>query len=189
MSNDKMSPEMQIAIRRSPDYTAPSAEVLDLQVRLEAANKVALSALERAKKLQAEVDRMAPEFEAILAVNDGLRAEVAAKDAAYLGGAPTEAEALQMRLDAAEAEVAAWRRAVRWRETSYSVNGATPKTLWGLCLHATDPVVSLGVVAHGSNGWWATANGADEFGLADRNTACVKACELLGIPTVLPGGE
>lgn len=118
MSNDKMSDELQIAIRRSPDYTAPSSELVALR-----------------------------------------------------------------------AEVAAWRRAVRWRETSYSVNGATPKTLWGLCLHATDPVVSLGVVAHGSNGWWATANGADEFGLADRNTACAKVCELLGIPTVLPGGE
>ena len=159
MSDKKMSPELQIAIRRSPEYTAPSAEVLDLQVRLEAANKVALSALERAKKLQAEVDRVQPEFDAIIAANDGLRAEVAA-----------------------------WRRAVRWRETSYSVNGATPKTLWGLCLHATDPVVSLGVVAHGSNGWWATANGADEFGLPDRHTACVKACELLGIPVVLPAG-
>ena len=50
MSNDKMSPEMQIAIRRSPDYTAPSAEVFDLQVRLDAANA-------RADKLAAEVEQ------------------------------------------------------------------------------------------------------------------------------------
>lgn len=52
-------------------------EIAQLRLQLEAANKVALAAMDRAKGLQAEVDRMAPEFEAILAVNDGLRAEVA----------------------------------------------------------------------------------------------------------------
>lgn len=52
-------------------------EIAQIRLQLEAANKVALAAMDRAKGLQAEVDRMAPEFEAILAVNDGLRAEVA----------------------------------------------------------------------------------------------------------------
>lgn len=34
MSDNKMSPEMQIAIRRSPEYTAPSAELVALQAEL-----------------------------------------------------------------------------------------------------------------------------------------------------------
>ena len=31
MADNKMSPELQIAIRRSPDYTAPSAELVALR--------------------------------------------------------------------------------------------------------------------------------------------------------------
>lgn len=34
MSDNKMSPEMQIAIRRSPEYTAPSAELVALRAEL-----------------------------------------------------------------------------------------------------------------------------------------------------------
>jgi len=45
--------------------------------KLATADAVALAAMDRAKGLQAEVDRMAPEFEAIIALNEGLRAEVA----------------------------------------------------------------------------------------------------------------
>jgi hypothetical protein len=164
MSNDKMSPEMQIAIRRSPDYTAPSAEVLDLQVRLEAANKVALAALERAKKLQAEVDRMQPEFDAIIAANEELRAEVAA-----------------------------WRRAVRWQEVKrgHGVNGIIVRTeAWELLLADAVPTKMLGYVLLCDIGWRGSNGHQGASRLPDRNTACAKVCELLRIPVVLPvGGE
>ena len=164
-------------------------EIAQLRLQLEAANKVALAAMDRAKGLQAEVDRMAPEFEAILAVNDGLRAEVAAKDAAYLGGAPTEAEALQMRLDAAEAEVAAWRRAVRWEQVTDHL-GVSVDEVWQLRLCNGHPSKLLGYAILTDRGWRASNQHQSVCKLPDRNTACAKVCELRGIPAVLPvGGE
>lgn len=148
MSDKKMSPELQTAIRRSPEYTAPSAEVADLQVRLEAANKVALTAMERAKKLQAEVDRVQPEFDAIIAANEELRAEIAG-----------------------------WRQAVRWRRA----------TDWELRVGVRGTIQTIGVVKLRPDGWMAMTDAVDpEFGLSDRNAACTKVCELLGLPEVLP---
>jgi len=115
MSNDKMSDELQIAIRRSPDYTAPSAELVALR-----------------------------------------------------------------------AEVAAWRRAVRWVHDddhgSTLKVGANPKR-----------AIAVGGTTQYSDGTWsAWPLAASELGevFSDRNTACAKVCELLGMPVVLPvGGE
>ena len=108
MSNDKMSPEMQIAIRRSPDYTAPSAELAALR-----------------------------------------------------------------------AEVAAWRRAVRWEGANHVytlyVTGVGERS------------APLGKVWCRGDGW--IIFDQDRTLYPDRNTACTKVCELLGLPVVLPGGE
>ena len=104
MSDNKMSPELQIAIRRSPEYTAPSAELVALR-----------------------------------------------------------------------AEVAGWRRAVRWckwggGEFSYS-------------LRVGDTAVAAVSLTHS---WAALVRGVSYPGYSDRNAACAKVCELLGIPVVLP---
>ena len=85
------------------------------------------------------------------------------------------------RAKAAEAEVAGWRRAVRWRRA----------TDWELRVGVRGTITTIGVVKQRPDGWMAMTDAVDpEFGLADRNTACAKVCELLGIPVVLPvGGE
>lgn len=121
MSNDKMSPELQIAIRRSPDYTAPSAELIALR-----------------------------------------------------------------------AEVAAWRRAVRWHP-SKSKSSYDAESL-ELYIAVDDSVCSdwrwLGNACKSSvDGMWIASADRTQFrNLPDRNTACAKVCELLGIPVVLPAG-
>lgn len=108
MSNDKMSDELQIAIQRSPEYTAPSEELVVLR-----------------------------------------------------------------------AEVAGWRRAVRWEESGQ---------VYRLVLPTNEGCVRiLGEVWQHPDAWWNT--GVSKRGpYADRNTACVRMCELLGIPVVLPVG-
>lgn len=122
--------------------------ITNLILQLEAANAVALAAMERAKKLQAEVDRVQPEFDAIIAVNEELRAEVAG-----------------------------WRRAVRWRRA----------TDWELRVGVRGTIQTIGVVKLRPDGWMAMTDAVDpEFGLPDRDTACRKVCELLGLPEVLP---
>jgi hypothetical protein len=112
MSDNKMSPELQIAIRRSPEYTQPSAELVALR-----------------------------------------------------------------------AEVAAWRKAIRWRNANY----------WELRLWLKTGPIELGYVREGKDwlgepaGWMAeTDEGVPVSGLPDRDTACRKVCELLGLPVVLP---
>ena len=132
--------------------TIPS--FLSTEDLLRAANKVALAALERAKKQQAEVDRVNPEFDAIIAANEALRAEVAG-----------------------------WRRAVRWRKANR----------WELRLWTKTGPIELGTVREGMpsigepDGWVAEADDlVPVTGLPDRNAACAKVCELLGIPVVLP---
>ena len=131
-----------------------TADMVYWKHKLDTANAVALAALERAKKLQAEVDRMQPEFDAIIAVNEGL-----------------------------QAEVAAWRRAVRWRKANR----------WELRLWTKTGPIELGTVREGMpsigepDGWVAEADDlVPVTGLPDRNAACTRVCELLGIPVVLP---
>jgi hypothetical protein len=107
MSDNKMSPELQIAIRRSPEYTQPSAELVTLR-----------------------------------------------------------------------AEVAAWRGAVRW----WRMGGD-----WELRVGVRGSPVGIGWVGERRNGWSVGAvNFASTGGLPDRDTACRKVCELLGLPVVLP---
>jgi hypothetical protein len=85
---------------------------------------------------------------------------------------------LQQQLDAAEAEVAGWRRAVRWRDTGRE---------WELRVGVRGTITTIGVVKQRPDGWMAITDAVDpQFGLPDRNAACAKVCELLGIPVVLP---
>jgi hypothetical protein len=108
MSENKMSPELQVAIRRSPEYTQPSAELVALR-----------------------------------------------------------------------AEVAAWRGAVRWRESSYRQ--------WKLCVSG-----QCVAIVYKTSLWRAKVADPRSLDLVaavmatDRNTACAKVCELLGLPVVLP---
>ena len=112
-----MSPEMQIAIRRSPEYTAPSAELVALR-----------------------------------------------------------------------AEVAGWRRAVRWEQVTDHL-GVSVDEVWQLRLCNGRPSKLLGYAILTDRGWRASNQHQSVCKLPDRNTACAKACELLGIPVVLPGAE
>jgi hypothetical protein len=86
-------------------------------------------------------------------------------------------------LVALRAEVAAWRKAIRWRNANY----------WELRLWLKTGPIELGYVREGKEwlgepaGWMAeTDEGVPVSGLPDRDTACVKVCELLGLPVVLP---
>jgi len=92
-----------------------------------------------------------------------------------------ELEAANERAKVAEAEVAGWRRAGRWVEWA-SIDS------WSM---QVGPII-IGTARPSTvrDGWTAEVQGqATYHGLPDRNTACAKVCELLGIPTVLPGGE
>jgi len=106
-----------------------------------------------------------------------------------------EAEITQLRLQLAaadqvaaelRAEVNQWREAVRWVHDddhgSTLKVGANPKR-----------AIAVGGTTQYSDGTWsAWPLAASELGevFSDRNTACAKVCELLGIPVVLPvGGE
>jgi len=95
-----------------------------------------------------------------------------------------ELEAANERAKVAEAEVAGWRRAVRWERQgndSYTLRLAPAES---------KPRYDLGGVTEYRDGWMAWRGGGRMQGPSpDRNTACAKVCELLGIPTVLPGGE
>jgi hypothetical protein len=91
--------------------------------------------------------------------------------------------AANKRAEVAEAEVAAWRKAIRWRNANY----------WELRLWLKTGPIELGYVREGKewlgepNGWMAeTDEGVPVSGLPDRDTACAKVCELLGLPVVLP---
>ena len=91
-------------------------------------------------------------------------------------------------LVALRAEVAAWRRAVRWRNT-----GSELELRVGLCSRPVEVGnVRLrlnGWTQCGNPGWRANAMGSNPVeALPDSNTACAKVCELLGIPVVLPVG-
>jgi hypothetical protein len=85
--------------------------------------------------------------------------------------------AANKRAEVAEAEVKLWRGAVRWRRT----------TDWELRVGVRGTITTIGVVKLRPDGWMAMTDAVDpEFGLPDRNTACAKVCELLGLPVVLP---
>jgi hypothetical protein len=91
--------------------------------------------------------------------------------------------AANKRAEVAEAEVAAWRKAIRWRMAND----------WELRLWLKTGPIELGYVREGKewlgepDGWMAeTDEGVPVSGLPDRDTACAKVCELLGLPVVLP---
>jgi hypothetical protein len=90
-------------------------------------------------------------------------------------------DAANERAKAAEAEVAGWRRAVRWE-----THGPAYRLVLG---NDDGGAMILAEAWRHPDGWWGsrtTMSGP----FADRNTACAKVCELLGIPVVLPvGGE
>lgn len=91
----------------------------------------------------------------------------------------TESEIAQ-RLEAAEAEVASWRRAVRWYTVGNSRAELRVKNI-NTYTH------ELGAVSQYTGGWTVEVHGAYKPGIqTDRNAACAKVCELLGIPVVLP---
>jgi uncharacterized Zn finger protein (UPF0148 family) len=86
------------------------------------------------------------------------------------------------RADKLAAEVEQWRRAVRWFGAGdcYALRVHGPKGN-GMELAAVWPY---------RNGWHRQCAGVNFIDSTDRNTACTKVCELLGIPVVLPvGGE
>jgi hypothetical protein len=88
------------------------------------------------------------------------------------------------RAKAAEAEVAGWRRAVRWH--------AIKDGRWELRLCGIGPYsFELAVVWQYGDGWIMNVPGFYKQGRQpDLTAACAKVCELLGIPVVLPvGGE
>lgn len=85
-----------------------------------------------------------------------------------------ELEAANERAKAAEAEVAGWRRAVRW-ETVNTENH----------YHLKVGGVIVGVVLFVDR-WSAMSMGTHYLELGSRDAACAKLCEVLGIPVVLP---
>lgn len=87
-----------------------------------------------------------------------------------------ELEAANERAKAAEAEIAYWRRAVRW-ETVHTENH----------YHLKVGGVTVGVVLFVDR-WSAMTMGVHYLELPDRDAACTRVCELLGIPVVLPVG-
>ena len=88
-------------------------------------------------------------------------------------------------LVALRAEVAAWRRAVRWEKTSgmiYVLRFDSPEV--------AGRQYNLAAVTKYPDGWIGWVDGRFRRGpLPDRDAVCAKVCELLGIPVVLPGGE
>jgi hypothetical protein len=85
--------------------------------------------------------------------------------------------AANKRAEVAEAEVDQWRKAIRWRKAND----------WELRVGVRGTITTVGVVKLRPDGWMAMTDAVDpEFGLPDRNTACAKVCELLGLPVVLP---
>jgi hypothetical protein len=86
--------------------------------------------------------------------------------------------AANKRAEVAEAEVKLWRGAVRW----WRMGGD-----WELRVGVRGSPVGIGWVGERRNGWSVGAvNFASTGGLPDRDTACAKVCELLGLPVVLP---
>ena len=81
---------------------------------------------------------------------------------------------MQAQLDAAKAEIAGWRRAVRW-ETVNTENH----------YHLKVGGVIVGVVLFVDR-WSAMSMGTHYLELGSRDAACAKLCEVLGIPVVLP---
>jgi len=98
-------------------------------------------------------------------------------------------DAANERAKAAEAEIAGWRRAVRWeRVPDYMV--ASVDEAWELRLCNGHPSKLLGHAILTDRGWRGSNQHQSVSKLPDRNAACAKVCELLGIPVVLPvGGE
>jgi len=100
---------------------------------------------------------------------------------AQLLAAVDEITQLRLQLAAADqvaaelrAEVDRWRGAVRWVESAS----------FGWALVIGERVVG-GVFGDDIVGWRAEISGERQ---PDRNTACAKVCELLGLPVVLPAG-
>ena len=85
-------------------------------------------------------------------------------------------------LVALRAEVAGWRRAVRW----YTIGDWRAELrVKGIGAYSHE----LGAVSQYPGGWTVEVHGAYKTGIqTDRNAACAKVCKLLGIPVVLPGG-
>jgi len=96
------------------------------------------------------------------------------------------------RAKVAEAEVAGWRRAVRWVEVRTTVNGAIVSSdRFELRMQGIGDYNHAFAAVWNYCGNWVIDSPLPSRcdPLPDRNTACAKVCELLGIPTVLPGGE
>jgi hypothetical protein len=88
------------------------------------------------------------------------------------------------RSKAAEAEVAGWRRAVRWVDVGDGVWGLRFAPANGAQYH------EFGLASEFADGWVIFLGNGFTDTATDRDTACAKVCELLGIPVVLPvGGE
>lgn len=145
------------------------AELVEVRLRLAASDAVALEALASAKKLEAQLIDLQDEPTVLRACH---------------AAAVANADAANKRAEVAEAEVAGWRRAVRWHTVldwrlELRVDGA------GVDRH------KLGAVSQYTGGWTVEVDGVYKPGVQpDRNAACAKVCELLGIPVVLPvGGE
>ena len=83
-------------------------------------------------------------------------------------------------LVALRAEVAGWRRAVRWDGGGYS---------YALRVRGPEQIgIELAVVWNYGKGWHWQCAGVTFVDAESRNAACAKVCKLLGIPVVLPGG-
>jgi hypothetical protein len=78
------------------------------------------------------------------------------------------------------AEVAAWRGAVRWH-TIGDIRAELRLRGVGAYSH------EFGAVVQYTSGWTVEIPGIRKVGMQpDRDTACAKVCELLGLPVVLP---
>lgn len=83
-------------------------------------------------------------------------------------------------LVALRAEVAGWRRAVRWHTIG---NDRVELRVRGVGAYSHE----LGAVSQYTGGWTVEMHGVYKPGIQpDRNAACAKVCKLLGIPVVLP---
>jgi hypothetical protein len=88
--------------------------------------------------------------------------------------------AANKRAEVAEAEVAAWRGAVRWHTIG---DIRLELRLRGVGSYSHE----FGAVDRYTSGWIVEIPGIYKVGMQpDRDTACRKVCELLGLPVVLP---
>ena len=139
---------------------APSeAEADQLRLRLAASEAVALAALDKAKKMEAEVGRLTTE----------------------VGVLKVALEISKERGDRLQAEVDQWRKAVRWRNVGN--NGYALLIRAG----AGGSTKELAAVFRYGGGWTIEVRGVSRYGLLpERDKACAAVCEVLALPEVLP---